>query len=302
MTTFFVTGGAGFIGTHFCKSVQERGHKAFVFDKVFGQDLGQRYGSAYDNALFAAMERVAPDWVIHLAATPGVAGELDTATQDIVNTKNVLEAMEFAGVKKILFPSTGSVYGKQYEFHTIEWPPMRRQEGFYAAAKLAAENLIQVWCDKHNNTGVILRLGTILGPGNNKGFARDFVAKLQKDPTRLEVWGDGKQVKSYLHVDDLISAIWTTISGAPPSCDVFNVAHDEHASIRDLIPIVCEEMGVTPDVVYGDGKSGGFGDIPVIKLSNAKLKGLGWAPTKSIEQAVRDNVRWLLKQSERKAS
>lgn len=296
-----VTGGAGFIGTHFVIDAQQRGHTVLVWDRVFGHEMNSR--DSHKEALNQAMEVFRPDWVIHLAATPGVSGGYTTAIDDIVNAGRLLEACDnLVDQPKLMFMSTGSVCGRQYQFPTIEMAHMRPQEGYYAAAKLAVEGLLASWCgQKYGRTSVVLRLGTILGPGNNKGFTRDFVERLSSDPTMLETWGDGQQVKSYLHIDDLISAMWRLMS-VPPGFDIFNVAHDKHAMIRDCIPWVCEEMGVTPEVVYGSNVSGGFGDIPVIRLSNAKLRGTGWAPVKSIEQAVRDNVRWLLQKQNKVAA
>lgn len=303
----FVTGGAGFIGTHFCIDAQQRGHQTFVWDRVFGHEVNP--GGSHKEALNFALESFLPDWVVHLAATPGVANGHKVAIEDVVCAGRLLEACDNLAVPpKILFMSTGSVYGRQWQFPTIEGAQMRPQEGFYATGKLAVEGLLSSWSGQRPatfqdvpRTAVVLRLGTILGPGNNKGFTRDFVERLQQDPKQLTTWGDGKQVKSYLHVDDLVTAMWRVMS-VPAGFDVFNVSHDKHASIRDCIPWVCEEMGVAPEIVYGTNASGGFGDIPVIRLSNAKLRGTGWAPTKSIEQAVRDNVRWLLLKVEKAAA
>jgi UDP-glucose 4-epimerase len=291
----FVTGGAGFIGSAFVESACANGHHVKVWDSANGNDLRDR------TALTLAMQEYEPAWVIHLAATPGVSSSRDVGIKDIVNTDNLLHAMQATDTKRIMFVSTGSVYGRQWQFPTVERAPMHPQEGYYANAKLACEGMINVWASQTGATAVILRLGSIMGPGNNKGFARDFVRRLQDDPTVLNVWGDGRQIKSYLHINDMVSAMWRTM-GISPGVDIFNVAHDRGASIRDCIPWVCEEIGIDPIISYGDAPSGTFGDIPTIRLSNAKLRGIGWAPTKTIEQAVRENVRWLLTQEKKAAA
>jgi UDP-glucose 4-epimerase len=283
----FLTGGAGFIGSHFAQSAQALGHTWYVWDKAFRHNLTNR------PVLNEAMNTFQPDWIVHLAATPGVSSDLRVGFADMENTYNLLESMHHGLCKKILFVSTGSVYGRQWQFPTIEGAPMRAQVSSYAAAKLACEGMIAAECERYKHVGVVLRLGTILGPGNRKGFTRDFVQKLQQDPTKLATLGDGKQVKSYLHIADMVDAMWRTMSGAQ-GFDVFNVAHDKAASIRDCIPWVCDEMGVSPEIVYGEGETGFFGDIPTIRLCNTKLRSLGWEPQYSIEQAVRANVRWLL--------
>lgn len=299
MAKFFVTGGAGFIGTHFCIDAQRRGHQVFVWDRAFGQEMD--YGtSSHASALNYAIQSFSPDWVIHLAATPGVASDIGVGVNDINGSRRLIEAVsDWEPNAKILFMSTGSVYGRQWQFPTVESAMMRPQEGYYATAKLAVEGMLSSWCgQQRGRTAVVLRLGTILGPGNNKGFTRDFVRRLTENPNTLTTWGDGRQVKSYLHIDDLVSAMWR-VMGVAPGFEIFNVAHDKHASIRDCIPWVTDEMGVSPEVLFGTQEMGTFGDIPAIKLSNAKLRGIGWAPLRTIEEAVRDNVRWLLQQQKK---
>ncbi len=296
MVKFFVTGGAGFIGKHFVDSATDRQHEVCVYDRV-----SDRFDECSSRHLTDSVVEFGPDWIVHLAATPGVSNGARVAVHDILCAERIIEAATEVGAK-ILFPSTGSVYGRQWQFPTIESAMMRPQEGFYATGKLAVEGLLSSWCGQaRGRTAVVLRLGTILGPGNNKGFTRDFVQRLTDDPSRLTTWGDGKQVKSYLHIDDMVSAMWH-VMGCSPGFEIFNVANDRWASIRDCIPWVCDEMGVSPEIVFGTEEMGTFGDIPAIKLSNAKLRSAGWAPSKSIEQAVRDNVRWLLDQRKEKAA
>lgn len=302
MSKFFVTGGAGFIGTHFTVAAQQMGHKVFVWDKAFGHQLD--YGTtSHATALNQAFNAFEPDWVIHLAATPGVGSDISVGVADINNSRRLIDAVgDHVPTAKIMFMSTGSVYGRQWQFPTTEGAQMKPQEGYYATGKLAVEGMLSSWCGQDKTrTAIVLRLGTILGPGNNKGFTRDFVKRLTDDPHRLTTWGDGKQVKSYLHIDDLVSAMFR-VMGCSPGFEVFNVAHDRWASIRDCIPWVTDEMGVSPEILFGTEEMGTFGDIPAIKLSNAKLRSTGWAPDKTIEQAVRDNVRWLLNQRKEKAA
>lgn len=300
MAKFFVTGGAGFIGTHFVIDAQQRGHQVFVWDRVFGHEMDSRDHAK--EALNLALEAFRPDWVIHLAATPGVANGYQVAVADIVNASRLLEACDNLGnPPKIMFMSTGSVYGRQWQFPTTEGAMMRPQEGYYATGKLAVEGLLSSWCGQDKSrTAIVLRLGTILGPGNNKGFTKDFVRRLTECPDQLRTWGDGKQIKSYLHIEDLLSAM-RRVMGTAPGYEVFNVAHDRWASIRDCIPWVTDEMGISPEVVFGTEEVGTFGDIPAIKLSNAKLRSTGWAPSRTIEEAVRDNVRWLIEQRKKAA-
>ena len=282
----FVTGGAGFIGSAFCSSAEQKGHDVRVVDITRGHDLGDRIDLAEQ------FDGYRPDWVVHLAATPGVSSAAGIGITDMKNTANLLEVMPRDS--KILFVSTGSVYGRQFMFPTTEHAPFRPQESYYAAAKLGCEGLVSAYCGQNKSIGITLRLGTIIGPGNNKGFIRDFVTRLRADSKKLVTWGDGNQIKSYLHISDMVSAMWETMEKTEGYSE-YNVAHYQHASIKQCIPWVTDEMGLKPTIQYGLESTGMFGDIPVIKLSNAKLRGgTGWEPQYSIEQAVRANVRWLL--------
>lgn len=309
MKSFFVTGGAGFIGSAFVDKARADGHLVYVFDRAHGNDL------ANGAELNAAMKSVAPDWVIHLAATPGVSNGKDNggaeACADVFNTCQVLRALNHSGAKRIMFVSTGSVYG---DGRNIDYPPTdeedaeTRQTSFYAAGKLACEKFLEAQYAAHATEVVILRLGTIIGPGNAKGFIKDFVRKLKQNPKRLDVLGDGNQVKSYVHIDDVVMAMNTIVDchktfrekypHASYRPSTFNVSLGRGFSIRECVPMVCEEMGVDPEVVYGESQSGFFGDIPCIELASEKLRSIGWKPQHTIAKAIRDNVEWLLEHPE----
>lgn len=305
MSTFFVTGGAGFLGAPLVDRLRADGHLVYVLDKVFGEDL--RHGPRIND--FVA--RVQPDWMIHLAATPGVSTDMTVMQDNMMQTVNVLHAMRsYAGCTKVFFVSTGSVYGQQQPnaMPTKEDAPMQPQVSYYAAGKLACEGMIStlVGAKQHVTTGVVLRLGTIIGPGNPKGFIKDVVRKAKDNPATLEMLGDGRQTKSYLDVRDFVDATLAAIKYGDErnGFHVFNVAHDYWASIRELVPVILNELNqlsvtCNPEVVYGTSEQGFFGDIPRIELENWKLKReTGWQPQNSIKDAVRANVAWLLSHPE----
>lgn len=282
-----VTGGAGYIGRALCKRLREQGREHLVFDASTGHELGDAEMTT------TVMRAYRPDWVVHLAATPGVAGDMSVALRDIQLTANVLQAMKASECKNIAFASTGSVYGEQSEFPTPEDAPMHTQTGFYATAKLASEGLIATHVGRNGGTGVLMRLGSILGPHNKKGFVADWVRKLQNNPHELMVWGNGYQRKSYMHVNDCASAIAALLNDKP-GCREYNVAYSESATLRDCVPWVLDELGATPVVSYGTDARASFGDIPRIILDNDRLRSTGWHSTKTIEDAVRENVRTMI--------
>lgn len=305
---YLVTGGNGFIGRAFCQAATITHHDTFVIDKDAPFPVDIANGTALNNM----MAKCEPDWVVHLAATPGVSGgqhDIGTAQmQDIFNLRNVLQAMKLSHCKRILFVSTGSVYGHSAN-GADEWPALSPQTSFYAASKQACEGWLSAQALAEKITVVVLRLGTILGPGNNKGLTKDFVAKLTQDPTRLEVLGNGQQTKSYLHIDDLVSAMFATMEhaqtlnlGNVPVFDVYNVAGDYAPSVEAVANVVASEMNLSPKIEYGNKPSGFFGDVPHIHLDNETLMSIGWKPKHSPIDAVTANVRWLLADQEKLAS
>ncbi len=287
---YLVTGGNGFIGKAFCDAAKARGDDVFVIDKqgVFPVDLAN--GTALNNMV----EKCKPDWVIHLAATPGTGNGKDdvgaAAFQDVFNTRNLLQAMQLAGCKKILFASTGSVY------NTMEYPtPTNATVGpiaFYAAGKLACEGFIQSWCNAQDGTGVVLRLGTVIGPGNSKGLIKDFVRKMHNGTTEMQIMGDGTQTKSYVHIDDLVAAmLMATTDRDPIWFSVKNIATGDNTwTVTKVADKIASVLGMpTPRLVPGEPP---FGDVHRIDLASGMLN------SRTVAEAIEDNVEWLLEHPE----
>ena len=134
--------------------------------------------------------------------------------QNTIATSNVLEAMRETGASTIAFSSTGSVYGEPDVFPTPEDAPFPVQTSLYAASKLAGEGLIGAYCHGFGIKGLVFRFVSILGERYTHGHVIDFYRALREDPTRLRVLGDGRQRKSYLYVQDCVSAMLTALSAA----------------------------------------------------------------------------------------
>lgn len=298
MTTFFVTGGRGYIGSAFTEAAEKAGHHVLTYDAIDGQDI------ANGTQLNDMMRAVKPDVVIHLAATPGVStGEKTLGAEcfrDIANTRNVLQAMQLSDCKRIVFMSTASVYGNQGDVILLEEDPPMQQTGYYAASKLAIEGLLGAWQKATPGSSVgIIRLGTVIGPGNRKGFIKDWVRKLKQDPTRLEILGDGTQVKSYIHIEDLARAMLTIAK----QIDGYTLVNVATAAMRtnDAIGLVVEAMGITksPEIVRGTDKTGFFGDVTHLRIDTDRLRnGFDFDPLFTPGDAVRQNVQWLLEHPE----
>jgi len=300
-----VTGGAGFIGSHVVDRLLAVGARVTVFDNFstgFREFVPPRdrlrviEGDLLDTAAITrAAEGVT--FVFHLAANADIKDNLKEprkcVDQNIVATQNVLEAMRAHGVRDIAFASTGSVYGDATVVPTPEDAPFPVQTSIYATSKVAAEGLLSSYALGFAFRTWIFRFVSLLGPRYTHGHVIDFYRKLARDPSRLDVLGDGTQQKSYLHVSDCVSAMWCAIERAQAPINILNLGHQEWIAVRESIAIITRTLGVTPKLVYSGGDRGWVGDSPRILLDTTRLRGLGWAPTKTIEASVIDTLRFL---------
>jgi UDP-glucose 4-epimerase len=203
--------------------------------------------------------------------------------------------MRRAGVKRIGFSSTGSVYGEPNVHPTPEDAPFPIQTSLYGASKLAGEGLIQAYATGFGFTGMIFRFVSILGERYSHGHVYDFYRQLAADPTKLKVLGNGKQRKSYLYVQDCVDAILTVLDKGPqgPGASTYNLGADEYCEVNDSIGWICGKMGVKPELSYTGGDRGWIGDSPFIFLDTKKVRSLGWKPKLTIKKGVEKTVEYL---------
>jgi UDP-glucose 4-epimerase len=237
------------------------------------------------------------DFVFHLAANADIKDNLKDPRrcidQNVVATQNVLESMRSAGVRDIVFSSTGSVYGESATFPTPEDAPFPVQTSLYATSKIAAEGLLTSYVLGFGLRAWIFRFVSVLGPRYTHGHVMDFWRKLKRDPSRLEVLGDGRQRKSYLHVNDCVAAILLAVDRAAGPINIYNLGHDESIVVDQSIAIISRTLGVSPRLEYTGGQRGWVGDSPRIELDTGRIRVLGWAPTKSIEESIVETVRFV---------
>jgi UDP-glucose 4-epimerase len=304
----FVTGGAGFIGSTLVDRLLAAGHRVTAYDNF---STGQRpfLAAALAHPRFELVEGdlldpprlrravAGHDIVFHLAANADVRFGTDHPDRDLkqntVATFNVLEAMRANGVGRIGFSSTGSVYGEPTVFPTPEDGPFPVQTSLYAASKVAGEALISAYAHGFGFRAYIFRFVSILGERYTHGHVFDFYAKLLADPHRIEVLGDGKQRKSYLYVQDCISAILTVVEKATDPVTVVNLGADEYCEVDQSLGWICESLGLTPKVHHTGGRRGWIGDSPFIFLDTAKLRSFGWTQTLTIREAVLRTLDYL---------
>lgn len=305
-----ITGGAGFIGSNLADELIERGVEVVIVDdfrtgrREFVADALERPGVrlVQGDVLDETLLREAftgCDWVFHLQANADVRKGLEHPRRDLrqntIATACVLEAMRAQGVSRILFSSTGSVYGEPEVFPTPEDAPFPVQTSLYAASKLAGEGLIEAYAAGYGFTGVICRFVSILGERYTHGHVFDFFCSLQRDPDRLRVLGDGRQEKSYLYVGDCVSAMLTAAERHrdEPGAHIYNLGTDETITVDESVRLITERLSLSPRIEHTGGRRGWAGDSPLIRLDTTRIRGLGWAPKLSIAQGILRTLDWL---------
>jgi UDP-glucose 4-epimerase len=303
-----ITGGAGFIGSNLADALISRGDEVIIFDNfstgheqflngVIESQAGLVIeGDIRDeDAVTRALDGC--DQVIHLAANADVRHGLEQPRIDLeqntLGTFSVLSAMRKAGVNRIMFSSTGSVYGEPDVFPTPENCPFPRQTSLYGASKLAGEGLIQAFCEGYGFAGIICRFVSILGPRYTHGHLFDFYRSLIENPDQLTVLGDGRQTKSYLHITDCVNAMLLLLNSSLFGVsEAYNLGTDEVNTVDDSLRLVTSHLGVEPAITKTATTRGWIGDSPLISLECSKLRLLGWVPMRSIPESITDTLEW----------
>ncbi len=307
----FVTGGAGFIGSHLCEALADRGLDVVVYDNLVsgkrafldGVDVEFIEADLLDvDTLEASIE--GSDLVVHCAADPDVRVGAQHAgrhyEQNVQTTQNTLEASRREGVETFLFMSTSTVYGEARLLPTPEdYGPMK-PISTYGASKLAGEALVSGHAHTFEMDAVSYRFANILGPRLTHGVIFDFVHKLLEDPRRLEILGDGKQEKSYCHIEDMVDAVFAVLDWEDRDrFQVVNVGTESWTSVTRIADAVCRAMGLEGvEYEYTGGVEGGRGwkgDVKKMRLGLETLNRLGWEPGFSSDEAVEATAEWMAK-------
>jgi UDP-glucose 4-epimerase len=312
----FVTGGAGFIGSHLVDRLLADGHDVTVYDRMLRGPRLLHDAMKSDRLEIIEGDLMDPgsmlmdgvDVVFHLAARADVrfSSEHPAAvfSQNVQGTFNVVEAARRNKVKTIVFASTGSIYGEPTVFPTPEDAPFPVQTSLYAASKLAGEGLIQAFAEGFGLQGFIFRFVSNVGERYTHGHIFDFYKKLKANPDTLDVLGDGNQRKSYVYVGDTVNGILTALRKSDRKINIFNLGTNDSCTVKESIGWITEYLNVKPALRYQGGTRGWSGDSPLIHLDCKRLRNLGWVPLVSIQTGIVRTVKymqenhWLLERGE----
>jgi UDP-glucose 4-epimerase len=229
-----------------------------------------------------------------MAADPEVRTGYDNPKnsfeQNIVNTFNLLQRIKHSKVKKIVFASSSSVYGDAKILPTNEEYGPLCPISHYGASKLACEAIVSSFCYNYDIDGIILRPANVIGSRGRHGLIWDLVHKLKNDKNRLEVLGDGKQTKSFIHISDMTKGILQSMKKGENGVEIFNVGSEDGVEIINVAKIVCKNMKLPNIEIFTTGGiengRGWKGDIKIAHLDISKLKNMGWQPKLSSLEAA----------------
>ena len=311
-----MSGGAGFIGSHLARALLADPwiERIVIYDNFSSGSLSHLDTIASDprveivkndlkelNEVTSAMAGC--DTVFHLAANPDIAKAVTQPDIDFWEgtylTQNVLEAMRANNVRKILYTSGSGVYGENPNVAFAEHYGPCVPISTYGASKLACEGLIAAYCHMFELTGRAFRFANVVGPRQTHGVGYDFIRRLTREASMLRILGDGTQSKSYIHVDDVIAAMFVVDENCKADFDVFNVATDDYITVNEIADLAVKALGRDPSDVryeYTGGDRGWKGDVPLVRFDVKKIKSFGWRSQRSSAEAVRHAIEAMLQE------
>ena len=301
----WVTGGAGFLGSHVVEALVAGGRSVTVVDdfstgleaNLAGLKVGVLRRSLRDGAMEDALRSEQPEVIFQLAGDALVARSVADPTADcernLLATLALLEAVRRASPEsKVLFASTGAVYGERAE------KPFQETDGVwpispYAVAKLAAERYCYAFAHTYGLRTCSLRLFSVYGPRQTKQVVYDLIRKIHANPEELTLFGDGTQERDFSHSRNIVDAFLLAAEKADFHGEVINVAGDEIVTIRQLAEMLCETMGAHPRLAFTGQRRPGDSQRWVADTS--RLRGLGYRPRVALSEGLRDTVKWYVR-------
>jgi UDP-glucose 4-epimerase len=302
MTWHVVTGGAGFIGTNLVRALVRAGGRVVVVDDL---SLGRReylaglpevpllVADAADAAALGSALRDVPAGPIevwHLCANSDIRkGSADPAVDlraTFLTTFAVLEVMRTRGWRTLHFASTSAVYG-DHGAAAVDEAATTLPVSNYGAMKLASEAIIRAACEDALDAARVFRFPNVVGLPATHGAILDFTRRLIADPTRLDVLGNGRQQKAYLHVAELVEAMLFIRDHAAGPWQVYNIGpEDDGIRVSGIAEMVRDRVASAASIAYGTEPRGWVGDVPRFRYDVSRLRALGWVPKLGSADAV----------------
>ena len=308
-----VAGGAGFIGSHLVRRLIETGAESVVvYDNFSSGQMWHLEGLLNESRLRIVeadikdlprltVEMAGVETVYHFASNPDIAKAVQQPDIDFWEgtylTQNILEAMRLVGAKKIVYASGSGVYGDTGLLEVREDFGPLLPISTYGASKLAGEALICSYCRMFDMIARVYRFANVVGPRQTHGVAYDFIRRLRENPRNLRILGDGNQSKSYIHVDDVLDAIFWTDARSTRQFDYFNVATGDYITVSEIADLVVDEMRLSREQVeyeFTGGDRGWKGDVPVVRFDLTKIHALGWEARWPSREAMRRAIQAML--------
>jgi UDP-glucose 4-epimerase len=314
-STVLVTGGAGFIGSHLVDRLLNDGIKVHVLDNLSTGNIEhiKRWNNNNNNNNFRffkldlvhdPIEYYGDRYstIFHLAANPDVRSSSinpkEHFEQNIISTFNILEYSRKHDIDTFVFTSSSTVYGEPNVIPTPE-DTLLMPISMYGASKAACESLICSYAHMYGIKAVIYRLANVIGVRSTHGVIYDFINKLIRNKNMLEILGNGKQRKSYIHVNDCINAMLIGLN-SNDKINIFNVGSDDYIDVITIADIIINALGLSnvqlKFIDNGDGR-GWKGDVKVMLLDTTRLKRLGWRAMYNSKEAVRVTVNDIIKRT-----
>jgi len=310
---FAVVGGAGFIGGHFVEHLLGKGaEQVTVYDNFSSGRRWHLADVADDPRLSVEVGEVGDlehllqtvaghDTVIHLASNPDIAAAATNPAIDFDQgtalTHHVAEAARRGGVELVLYASGSGVYGDLGEIEAHEDHGPMLPTSTYGASKLAGEALLCSYAAMFDVSARCYRFGNVVGPRQTHGVGFDFVRRLLADPSRLRILGDGRQSKSYVHVDDVIAAVMVGAAAVAEPFAAFNVATEDYLTVTEIAEMAVDVVGLPAGQTkfeYTGGDRGWKGDVPIVRLNSERIRSLGWKNERTCQEALRDSMAAVL--------
>ena len=315
---YCIVGGAGFIGSHFTDRLLAEptttgvtlydnftsGREWHFEHHLADHRLAVVRGEVADlDALCAAT--VGHDTMIHLASNPDIAKAMTDPRVDFDEgtalTFHVVEAARITGVGEVLYASGSGVYGDLGDVEAQEDHGPMTPTSTYGASKLAGEALFSSYAAMFGLRASAFRFGNVVGPRQTHGVGFDFVRRLRRDPTTLDILGDGRQSKSYIYVDDVVSAVLMMSRSRAADFEVFNVATGDYITVTEIAELATDVLGLEPGSTafkYAGGDRGWKGDVPIVRLSTERVRNRGWQCERNCEEALRASMLSMINDDE----